>query len=314
MNVTAVYPGASAETLQNSVTQVIEQQLTGIDNLLYFSSSSSSSGQVTITATFAAGTNPDIAQVQVQNKVQQAVPRLPQEVQQQGITVAKSQTSFLLIVALYDDSGRYDNVDISDLLASKLQDPLSRVPASGRAQVFGTRKHRLRCASARPLACCWTYSLTRQGDVRNAVLAQNTQVSAGEIGGQPAVPGQQLDATVTAQSRLRTPDEFRNIILHSTTAGGVVRLSDVARVEIGADSYSTLSRMNGKPASGIAIQLAPGANALTTADAVKAKAQALASSLPPGVKIGFPVDNTKFIQLSDLSKGVIERWSKPAHW
>ncbi|HVT28049.1 MAG TPA: efflux RND transporter permease subunit, partial [Lacipirellulaceae bacterium] len=304
VSVNAFYPGASAETLQNSVTQVIEQQLSGIDNLLYFSSSSSSSGQVTITATFAAGTNPDIAQVQVQNKVTQATTRLPQEVQQQGITVAKSQTSFLLIVALYDDSGRYTNVDIADFLASKLQDPLSRVPGVGDIRVFGSQYAMRIWLDPNKLE---TFQLT-PADVKAAVQAQNTQVSAGEIGGLPSIKGQALNATVTAQSRLTTPEQFRNIILRSSQGGAAVKLGDVARVEIGADSYSTLSRMNGKPASGIAIQLAPGANALTTANAVKAKARSLAESFPPGVKLGFPVDNTTFIRLSirEVVKTLVE--------
>jgi multidrug efflux pump len=304
VTINASYPGASADTVQNSVTQVIEQQLTGVDNLLYFSSSSSSNGQVSITATFAPGTNPDIAQVQVQNKVQQAIPTLPQEVQQQGVVVLKSQSSFLLVVALYDDSGRYTNIDISDFMASKLQDPLSRVSGVGQAQVFGA-----------PYAMrIWldpfklnSYSLTPT-DVQNAVLAQNVQVSAGELGAQPTIPGQQLDATVTAQSRLETPEQFRNIVLKASTNGAVVRLRDVARVELGAQSYAVISRMNGLPAAGIAIQLAPGANALTTADAVKAKATELSSTFPPGVKLAFPVDNTTFIRLSidDVIKTLVE--------
>ena len=304
VTISATYPGADAATVQNSVTQVIEQQLTGVDNLLYFSSSSSSNGQVSITVTFAPGTNPDIAQVQVQNKVQQAIPTLPQEVQQQGVVVLKSQSSFLLVVALYDDSGRYTNIDISDFMTSKMQDPLSRVSGVGQAQVFGS-----------PYAMrIWldpfklnSYSLT-PSDVQSAILAQNIQVSAGELGAQPTVPGQQLDATVTAQSRLETPEQFKNIVLKTSTAGAVVRLKDVARVELGAQSYAVVSRMNGKPAAGIAIQLAPGANALTTADAVKAKAQDLASTFPPGVKLAFPVDNTTFIRLSinDVFKTLVE--------
>ena len=304
VTIVATYPGAAAETVQNSVTQVIEQQLTGVDNLLYFSSSSSSNGQVSITATFAPGTNPDIAQVQVQNKVQQAIPVLPQEVQQQGVVVLKSQSSFLLIVALYDDSGRYTNIDISDFLATKIQDPLSRVSGVGQAQVFGS-----------PYAMrIWLdpYKLNSFGvtpsDVQTAILAQNVQVSAGELGAQPAVKGQQLDATVTAQSRLETPDQFRAIVLKSSQDGAIVRLKDVARVELGAQSYAVVSRMNGKPAAGIAIQLAPGANALKTADAVKAKAEELASTFPPGVKLAFPVDNTTFIRLSinDVIKTLVE--------
>ena len=302
--IVADYPGAAASTVQNSVTQVIEQQLTGVDNLLYFSSSSSSNGQVQITATFAPGTNPDIAQVQVQNKVQQALPILPQEVQQQGVVVQKSQSSFLLIVALYDDSGRYTNVDISDFVGSKLQDPLSRVSGVGQAQVFGS-----------PYAMrIWldpfklnSFGLT-PNDIRDAVQAQNVQVSAGELGALPAVKGQQLNATVTAQSRLETAQQFRNIVLKANQNGSTVRLGDVARVELGAQSYAVTSRMNGRPAAGIAIQLAPGANALTTADAVKAKATELASTFPPGVKLAFPVDNTTFIRLSinDVIKTLVE--------
>src|ERR1700759_3516263 len=287
VTINATYPGASAETVQNSVTQVIEQQITGVDNLLYFSSSSSSNGQVSITATFAPGTNPDIAQVQVQNKVQQALPTLPQEVQQQGVTVLKSQSSFLLVVALYDDSGRYTNIDISDFMASKLQDPISRVSGVGQVQVFGS-----------PYAMrIWLdpYKLNGFGltpaDVQNAILAQNVQVSAGEIGAQPGIKGQQLDATVTAQSRLQTPEQFRNIVLKSSAGGAIVRVGDVARVELGAQNYSVVSRMNGKPAAGLAIQLAPGANALKTADAVKAKAQELTATFPPGMKLAFPIDN-----------------------
>ena len=304
VNISAFYPGASAEVVQDSVTQVIEQQLTGVDNLLYFSSSSGSDGSVDISATFAPGTDPDIAQVQVQNKVQQALPRLPQEVQQQGVVVRKSQSAFLMVVALYDASGRYTNIDISDFLATKLQDQLSRVSGVGQARVFGS-----------PYAMrIWldpfklnSYGLTPV-DVENAVLAQNVQVSAGELGALPSVPGQQLDATVTAQSRLTTPQQFRNIVLKSSQSGATVHLSDVARVELGAQDYSVLSRMNGRPAAGIAIQLAPGANALKTADLVKAKAAQLSSSFPPGVKLSFPVDNTTFIRVSinDVIKTLVE--------
>jgi multidrug efflux pump len=304
VTVVANYPGADASTLENSVTQVIEQQLTGVDNLLYFSSSSSSSGQVSITATFAPGTNADIAQVQVQNKVSRALPILPQQVQQQGVVVVKSQSSFLLAVALYDTSGRYTNIDIADFMASKLQDPLSRISGVGQTQVFGSPyamriwldPYKLNSVALTPV------------DVQNAILAQNVQVSAGELGALPAIGGQQLDATVTAQSQLQTAEQFRNIVLKTSQAGAIVRLRDVARVELGAQNYSTVSRMNGYPASGIAIQLAPGANALQTADAVKAKAFELSSTFPPGVKLAFPVDNTTFIRLSinDVIKTLVE--------
>jgi multidrug efflux pump len=304
VSILASYPGAAADTVQNSVTQVIEQQLTGIDNLLYFSSSSSSNGSVSITATFAPGTNPDIAQVQVQNKVQQALPILPQQVQQEGVVVLKSQSSFLLAVALYDVSGRYTNIDISDFMASKLQDPISRISGVGQTQVFGSAYAMRIWLDPYKLN---SFALTPV-DVQNAILAQNVQVSAGELGAQPAIKGQQLDATVTAQSQLQTAEQFRNIVLKSSQGGAIVRLGDVARVELGAQSYSNVSRMNGYPASGIAIQLAPGANALSTADAVKAKAQELTSTFPPGLKLAFPVDNTTFIRLSinDVIKTLIE--------
>ena len=292
--INAFYPGADANTLQSSVTQVIEQQLTGLDNLLYFTSSSNADGSVQISATFAAGTNPDIAQVQVQNKVQAAVPLLPSQVQQLGVTVQKAQTNFLLVVALYDDTGRYDNNDISDFLVSHINDPLSRVPGVGNIQVFGS-EYAMRI---------WLdpYKLhnfnLQPSDVYAAVQAQNVQVSAGQIGAQPAPANAAINATVTAQSRLQTPEQFKNIILKTATTGAVVRLSDVARVELGAESYAAQVKMNGFPASGVAVQLAPGANALKTVDAVKQKALALVPSLPPGMKMSFPIDNTTFIRLS----------------
>jgi multidrug efflux pump len=304
VSISAFYPGASAETLQNSVTQVIEQQLTGIDNLLYFSSSSSANGGVSINATFAPGTNADIAQVQVQNKLQQAVSLLPPEVVQQGINVAKSQSRFLLIIALYDTSGRYSDRDLADYLVSRLHDPLARVPGVGDVLVFGA-----------PYAMrIWLnpYKLSTYGlmpsDVRKAVEAQNVQVTAGELGAQPVVSGQQLDATVTAQSRLQTADQFRDIILKGSTGGALVRIGDVARVELGAESYDSISRYNRHPASGLAIRPVPGVNALKTADAVRAESDILAKSLPPGLKLDFVVDNTKFIRLSirDVIKTLIQ--------
>src|SRR5579883_1192998 len=290
--VSAVYPGADAQTVQNDVTQVIEQQLTGLDNLLYFSSTSNADGTASITATFAPGTNPDIAQVQVQNKVQAAVPLLPAQVQQLGVVVAKNQPNFIIVVGIYDDTGRYDNVDISDFITSKMNDPLSRVPGVGSTRVFGAQyamriwldPYKLHNFALQP------------SDVSAAVQAQNVQVSAGQIGQQPVTPGTQLNATVTAQSRLQTPEQFRNIILKTDTSGAVVHLGDVARVELGADAYGVTSLFNGYPAAGVAIMLAPGANALKTVDAVKA--EELRASLPPGMKMIYPIDNTTFIRLS----------------
>ena len=294
VSIIASYPGASAATLQTSVTQVIEQQLNGLDGLLYFSSNSSSSGQLTITATFKPGTNPDIAQVQVQNKVQAATPLLPPQVQQLGVTVAKARTNFLLIVALSDPSEHYTNFDIADFIVSNFQDPLSRVDGVGSVQTFGAQ-HAMRI---------WLDPYKLDGlkvtpaDVQAAVQAQNIQVSAGQVGGLPAVKGQQLNATVTAQSRLTTAAEFRKIVIRSDLNGAAVTLADVARVELGSDSYDSVSRLNGHPAAGVAVQLAPGANALTTADAVKARATELAQNLPAGMKLSFPVDNTTFVRIS----------------
>jgi multidrug efflux pump len=294
INIRATYPGASAQTLENSVTQVIEQQLTGLDNLLYFSSSSDSAGNATITVTFAPGTNADIAQVQVQNKLQQATPLLPQEVTQLGVTVTKSRTNFLMVVALYSQTGRYTNVDIADYLTSTLQDPLARVQGVGDVHVFGSQYAMRIWLDPYKLR---NYSLTPD-DVRTAVEAQNTQVAAGALGNQPTVEGQQLNATVTAGSRLRTPDQFRNIILKTQPSGATVRLSDVATVELGAENYAVQTRFSGFPAAGIAIQLAPGANALTTADAVKARVSQLMASVPPGLEVAYPVDTTTFVRLS----------------
>jgi multidrug efflux pump len=294
VGVFTTYPGASAATVETSVTQVIEQQLTGLDHLLYFASTSSSDGSAQILVTFAPGTNPDIAQVQVQNKLQSALPLLPLPVTQQGISVAKAQGDFLMVVALYDTSGRFSSIDIADYLRSYLVDPLARINGVGNVRVFGGQ-YAIRIWLD-PLKL-QTYGLM-PSDVRNAVLAQNVQVTGGEVGGLPSPPGQELDATVTAQSLMTSPDQFEAIILKTQPDGSVVRLSDVARVELGADDYSTTTRLNRLPAGGVAIQLAPGANALTTADLVKQKATELAASLPPGLKLSFPVDSTTFIKLS----------------
>jgi multidrug efflux pump len=283
---------------------VIEQQLTGIDNLLYFSSASNSDGTVTITVTFAPGTNPDIAQVQVQNKVQQAVAQLPSQVQQLGVTVAKAQTNFLLVVAMYDPTHRYTNIDISDFMTSKMQDQLARVTGVGNTQNFGAQYSMRVWLDPYKLQ---HYAL-QPSDVSAAIQAQNVQVSAGSIGGLPSVPGQALNATVTAQSQLQRPEQFRNIILKSSSDGAVVHLSDVARVELGGDSYAVASFMNGMPAAGFAIMPAPGANALKVVDEIKARVKTLEPTFPPGMQVAFPVDNTEFIRLSirDVVETLVE--------
>jgi multidrug efflux pump len=304
VSISAGYTGASAETVENSVTQVLEQQLTGIDGLLYFSSSSSSSGNASINVTFRQGTNPDVAQVQVQNKVQQAVPRLPPAVQQQGIVVSKAQTNFLMIVAIYDRSDRSTAGDISDYLASTMQDPIARVDGVGSIQVFGSSyAMRIWLDPAKLPAFRLMPS-----DIEAAIGSQNVQVSAGKIGQQPAPAGQQLNATVTAQSKLHTAQQFRDIIVKYDATGATVRLGDVARVELGNESYDVAVRLNGHPASGIAVLLAPNANALEVAKNVKAVAQGLERTMPAGWAVSYPFDSTKFIRLSieEVVKTLIE--------
>src|SRR3954466_13069824 len=294
VNIRASFPGASAQTIENSVTQVIEQQLTGIDGLLYFSANSSSRGQVTITATFDKGVNPDTAQVQVQNKVQQALPRLPQQVQQQGISVTKSNPDFLLITAVCDETDRMTNQDVSDYLVSHLQDPVGRIPGVGDTNVFGAQYAMRIWLNPAQLA---NYQLV-PGDVISAIQAQNTEVAAGEIGAQPMPPEQMLDANVTAQSRLSTPQQFRDIILKTQPNGSIVHLSDVARIELGSENYQILSRINGHPGAGIAVSLAPGADALITAELVKAEVERQSHAFPTGLRYAFPTDSTDFIKLS----------------
>ncbi|WP_242140230.1 efflux RND transporter permease subunit [Sphingomonas sp. TREG-RG-20F-R18-01] len=294
VSVSATYPGASAATVETSVTQILEQQLTGIDGLLYFSSSSSSAGSASITVTFEKGTDPDTAQVQVQNKVQQALSRLPNQVQQQGVTVTKSNSDFLMIVAIYDKTDRANQTAIADYLVNTYQDPLARVNGVGQSQVFGSQYAMRIWLDPYKLAAV----KLMPSDVQTAISAQNVEVSAGQIGQKPAPAGQRLNATVTAKSRFQTPEQFRNIIVKAQTDGSVVRLSDVARIELGNESYDTVSRVNGHPGGAIAIQLAPGADALATATAVKAKVKELEPGLPSGYVIDYPRDTTDFIKLS----------------
>lgn len=294
ISVDASYPGASAETLENSVTQVLEQRLTGIDHLRYFSSSSDSTGNASITITFEPEANPDIAQVQVQNKIQAALPLLPMEVQQQGVTVTKGNTGFLMVAAFYSTDGQVDEYAIGDYLNSKITDPISRVPGVGNITVFG-----------QPYAMrIWldpskmnSFNMTT-ADVRAAIMAQNADVSAGQLGGMPAVEGQQLNATIAAQSRLRTVEDFEKIMLRVNEDGSQVRLRDVARVELGVQNYDIIARFNGKPASGVAISLATGANALQTATLVKEKLAELSEFMPPGVAVAYPYDTTPFVKVS----------------
>jgi multidrug efflux pump len=300
VTISATYPGASAQTLENSVTQVIEQQLTGIDNLLYFSSSSDSSGSASVTATFAKGTDPDVAQVQVQNKVQQANSRLPTEVQQQGLTVTKSGSDMVLVVALYDSTDKTSTSDVADYLVSNFQDDLARVNGVGGVRVLGSQyAMRIWLDPAR--------MQSRQlipSDVQSAITAQNVDLSAGQLGAEPLAKGQMLNAVVKAKSRLQTPEQFRQIVVKTLTDGSVVRLSDVATVEMGQESYTVSGRMNGHPGAGIGIELASGADALKTVAAVKARVDELSTNLPQGYKIAYPRDTSDFVKLS--IKEVIE--------
>jgi multidrug efflux pump len=293
VSISAVYPGASAETVENSVTQVIEQSLSGIDNLSYFSSSSSNNS-VTITLSFEPGTDVDIAQVQTQNKVQGIISLLPQQVQQQGVTVNKSNASFALVIGFYSDSDDVTQYDLSDLLVSQFRDPISRINGVGSVRVFGSqRSMRIWLDPAK----LYSFNLTPV-DVRNAVTVQNTDVSAGQLGGMPSIEGQQINATIQAQSRLRTVEDFERIVLRVNTDGSQVRVRDVARIELGAESYDTIVRYKRKPASGMAVSLATGANALETIDRVKARVNELKSTLPDGVQVVYPLDTAPFIELS----------------
>ncbi len=294
IKISATYTGASAQTLENSVTQVIEQQLTGLDNLLYFTSTSSSDGSVSITVTFEQGTDPDTAQVQVQNKVQQAESRLPSEVQQAGVTVVKSQSNFLLIMGVYDKTDKASSSDIADWLVSNMQDPMARLNGVGSLQVFGAEYAMRIWMDPAKLA---SYSLM-PSDVQTAIEAQNVQVSAGKIGALPSPDTQQLTATVRAQSRLQTVEQFKDIIVKSQSNGAVVRVGDIARVEMGSEDYTAVAKLNGHPAAGMAVMLAPGANALSTATLVKDKINEYKRNMPQGYDVAYPKDSTEFIKIS----------------
>jgi multidrug efflux pump len=294
ISIRANYPGASAETLENSVTQVLEEELTGLQGLLYFTSSSSSRGAVNISAIFDKGIDPDIAQVQVSNEIQAAISRLPQQVQQQGVRVTKGSPDFLMIVAVYDETGKSTNVDVSDWLADNLQDDLSRTPGVGDVNVFGAKYAMRIWLDPDRLA---SFNLM-PADIITAIQNQNVDVAAGEIGGAPSPPGQMLNATVTAQSRLQTPEQFSKIVVKSDASGARVQLSQVARVELGAESYGTIIHVNGYPGAGIGIYLEPGANALTTSKLIKAKVEAAKDRMPPGYDFTYANDSSDFIKLS----------------
>src|SRR5690606_5614518 len=271
----------------------------GLDGLLYFSSTSEGNGSAAITLTFANGTDPDTAQVQVQNKLQSAMPLLPQEVQRQGVNVSKTASGFLQVIGFVSEDGSMAKDDISDYVGANLVDPLSRVPGVGNLQVFGAKYAMRIWLDPNKLD---TYRLT-PGDITAAIQAQNAQVAVGALGAAPSIEGQQINASITAQSRLQTPEQFRDIVLRSNSDGSALKLGDVARVEMGAENYEFITRYNGQPATGIAVSLATGANALDTAAGVKATLDEMAPFFPPGLKAVLPFDTTPFVQVS--IKGVI---------
>ncbi|WP_122846349.1 efflux RND transporter permease subunit [Pseudomonas viridiflava] len=292
--ITANYPGASAKTLEDTVTQVIEQKMKGLDRLSYIASTSESSGSVTITLTFENGTDADTAQVQVQNKLTLATPLLPSEVQQQGVQVVKSSTNFLNILAFTSEDGRMNGADLSDYVSANIQEAIGRVDGVGDTTLFGAQYAMRIWIDPDKLA---SYKMTPI-DVRNAIQAQNVQVSSGQLGALPAAGNQQLNATITSQTRLQTAEQFEDILLRTETDGSQVRLRDVAKVELGSESYSNTSRFNGKPAAGLAIKLATGANALDTVKAIDARIEELKPYWPEGVRVQKPYDITPFVRIS----------------
>jgi multidrug efflux pump len=307
VQIRASYAGASAKTVEDTVTQVIEQQMNGLDNLMYISSTSDDSGTALVTLTFTAGTNPDIAQVQVQNKLQLATPLLPQAVQQAGVSVTKSSSSFLMVVAFVSSDGTMNKYDLANYLASHVQDPISRVNGVGTTTVFGTQyairiwlePAKLNAVSLTPV------------DVTAALQGQNIQVAAGQLGGSPAVSGQMLTATISEATLLRTPEEFGNVLLKVNPDGSQVRIKDVGHIELGGENYTFDTKYSGQPASGLGIQLATGANALQTASAVRAKIDQLSRYFPHGLVVKYPYDTTPFVKISiqnvveTLAEGIV---------
>jgi hydrophobe/amphiphile efflux-1 (HAE1) family protein len=304
ISITANYPGASAKTLEDTVTQVIEQKMKGLDRLAYMSATSESSGLVTITLTFKNGTDPDTAQVQVQNKLSLATASLPEEVQRQGLTVAKAVQNFVSILAFVSKDGSLSAAELNDYVAANTQEALSRVEGVGDTQLFGAQYSMRIWLDPSKLN---NYRLTAL-DVRNAIQAQNAQVSAGQLGGLPSVAGQQLNATITAQTRLRTAQQFEDILLRTQTDGSQVRLRDVARIELGSETYDSQGRYNGKPSAALAIKLATGANALDTVRAIDARLHELQPFFPAGMEVVKPYDSTPFVRISiqEVVKTLVE--------
>ncbi len=304
VTINATYPGASARAVEDAVTQVIEQAMTGLDGLLYIASTSEGSGQSTITLTFDSGTDPDTAQVQVQNKLAVATPSLPAIVQTQGISVSKANPSFLMVIGFVSGDGSMDQRDIADYVRASVMDPISRIDGVGNVRLFGARYAMRIWLDPGKLD---TYKLT-PAEIIAAIRAQNAQVAVGQLGGTPAVPGQQLNATITAQERLQTPEQFRAIVVRSRPDGSLLRLGDLARVELGAEDYSTVARYNGRPSAGIAISLATNANALATAQKTEALIRQMQPNFPQGLKAVVPFDTTPFVlaSIKEVVKTLLE--------
>ena len=294
VRISATYPGASAETVENSVTKIIEQGMTGLENLDYMSASSSATGSSSIQLTFASGVDADIAQVQVQNKLQLVESQLPDAVVSQGITVTKSTSSILMVGALVSKDGSQTSEDLGDYFSSTFEDTIKRVEGVGDVNVFGSGYAMRIWLDPAKLA---KFQLM-PSDVSSAISVQNRQISAGQLGALPSPAGQQLNVTVTAQSQLKTPEQFRNIILKTATDGSIVRVGDIGTVEVGSESYGTFSRYDGRPAAGFGINLATGANAISTSSGVKAAMATLSGSLPSSIEVVYPYDTTPFVQLS----------------
>ncbi|MGE5844252.1 MAG: efflux RND transporter permease subunit, partial [Syntrophaceae bacterium] len=302
--ITAFYPGASAETVENSVTQIIEQKMTGFDRMLYLTATSDSSGSCRIELVFAPGTDPDLAWAQVQNKLQLAMANLPEVVGNQGVRVSKSTRNYLMFVGLISEDGSMDGNDLRDYAQSNLEKVLSRVPGVGEVEIFGSQYAMRVWLNPDKLT---NYGMTIQ-DVIASLRAYNVEVSAGQFGGAPAVKGQRLNASIVVQSLLKTPDEFAAIPLRTNPDGSVVRVRDVGRTELGTETYDVQAYYNGKPAAGMAIRQAAGANALQTADNVKAKMGELSNFFPPGMKVIFPYHTTPFVRvaINEVFKTLLE--------
>ena len=304
VTINATYPGASAETMSRTVTQVIEKDMTGLDGLIYMNSSADSTGRMTITLTFEAGTNPDIAQVQVQNKLKKAESSLPETVTRLGVSVDKSSASFLMVVGFIDKTGRMNSGDLGDFLTNNVEETLSRVKGVGEATVFGA-SYAMRIWMDPGLLM--KYGL-QPSDVSAAISAQNVQVAAGDIAGQPTNGKRMITATLRASSLMTTPEEFENITLKTLADGSVVRIKDIGEVGLGQETYTFEGKFDGVPSSGIAIKLSSGANALGTADRVRAKVAELSPYFPEGVEVIYPFDTTPFVTaaLEEVVKTLIE--------